>query len=197
MKAMLSRVFKIKIFLTLFLLGLSAGLTQVKTDFISDLDHALKIINFLDYVARIREETGRSQGKIAEFEENEVSAFFQYLFTEQVPTVKALELKLFPKEKIEGHLLLNLNGYNLPSYFKDELNLYFSARAKCLNRKIRLVFNSLYLETQRIEPKIIDYLIDLIASSLKIEAHHLEDWYDLPSGVEKISISQGKLRIYY
>jgi len=183
--------------LTLLLVNFIISPAQGRGEAATVLDNALKIINFLDEMARIREETGRGQSKVAEFEQKEVNAFFQYLFTEQVPAVRTIELKLFPKEKIEGHLLPNLSGYNLPSYFKDEVNLYFSTRVECLNQKIRLVFDNLYLETQRIEPQIIDYLIDLIASFQQLEAHHLGDWYDLPSGVEKISTNQGKLRIYY
>lgn len=188
---------KILILALLLFLGTGFALPQVRTDSDSELDNALKIINFLEEIEKLRQATGRSQGKTVEFEEREVSSFFQYLFKEQVPAVKALELKLLPGNKIEGHLLLDLSGYNLPSYFKNEINLYFAARAECQKRKVRLNFQSLFLETQKIEPRLIDYLIDLISASLNQEAHHLEDWYELPFGVEKISVGQGKMKIYY
>lgn len=183
--------------MALLLVSFLSSPAQIKTESNADFDHALKIISFLDQVARLREQTGQSQSKLVEFEEKEANAYFQYLFAEQVPAVRTIELKLFPREKVEGRLLLNLRHYSIPSYFKDEVNLYFSARVECSEHKVRLLFDSLYLEKQRIQPEVVDYLIDLVASSRGLESGHLRDWYDLPPGVEKLSTGQGKLIIYY
>jgi len=194
---MTKKILLVSMAAAILMISFISGAAQVKNESNSASDHTLKIISFLDRVARLRERTGRSQGKLAEFDEKEANAYFKYLFAEQVPAARTIELKLFPQDKVEGRLLLDLRSYNLPSYFKDEVNLYFSARLECSEHKVRLLFNSLYLENQRIRPELVDYLVDLVTSSQGLESGHLEDWYELPPGVDKLSTGQGKLIVYY
>jgi len=176
--------------------GLGSQEKKSKDDF-QNLDQALKIINFLEQVAAQKQQSGRFQGKTAQFLEQEVSAFFTYLFSEQVSTFRAIELKFFPGNKVEGRVLLDLSAQALPAYFKPELNLYFAARIEISGRKVRLNYSSLYLETQRIQPEIIDSLISLVAKSQGLESRSLESWYELPEGVENLETGQGRLIVHY
>lgn len=162
-----------------------------------DQNNGLKISNFLEEVSRISQKTGKPQGKVAEFSQDDFNAFFQNFLVGQIPAVKSVELKLLPENKLEGHLVLNLKDFQLPQYFKEEINIYFGATIVSRDRKVQLLFKDLYLETQKIEPQVLDFLIDSIAKTQNLEPHHLSDWYDLPGGVEKISTVQGKIRIYY
>ncbi|MGB9893793.1 MAG: hypothetical protein ACPLRA_05220 [Candidatus Saccharicenans sp.] len=193
--------FRTKVLPFIFILTLVPGSLrtqgQLKIEETKKLDQALKIINFLDQAASLRQETGRFQGRIAEFSEEEVAAFFEQIFSEQASAFKSIDLKFFPGKKVEGRVLLDLSNQGLPPSFKPEVNLYFAARIEISQRKVRLNFSSLYIETQRVQPEIIDSLIALIARARGLEARSLESWYDLPEGVENLDTAEGKLLVYY
>jgi len=64
-------------------------------------------------------------------------------------------------------------------------------------RRVRLNFSSLYLETQRVQPEIVNALIDLVARTRGLEARYLDDWYDLPEGIARVETGDRSLLIYY
>ncbi|MBP7794204.1 MAG: hypothetical protein KA087_00875 [Candidatus Saccharicenans sp.] len=172
-------------------------LPQTETGQPQDLETALKVANFLDEVDRYQRENGHYQNKIAEFSEKEVSSFFRYIFSEESSAVKTIELKLLRSNKIEGWVLLSLKDQALPSYFKDEINLYFAARLETDRRRVRLDIKKLYFETEPVQPSVVNSLIDLVAKNNGLEAQHLDDWYDLPAGILDIKTDKGKLLVYY
>ncbi|MGB9907008.1 MAG: hypothetical protein ACPLRR_06455, partial [Candidatus Saccharicenans sp.] len=184
----------VSILVFLLLLGFPSRATpsparQDKPDY---LDQVLPLINFLEEAASFRLATGRFQGRVAEFSETQVSAFFQYLFQEQTSSLRSLTLKIFPGSRIEGWIVLGLGQQPGAS----SQNLYFTARMEQEGRKVRLNFSSLYLETQRIQPAVINALIDLIARVQGLEARHLDDWYDLPEGIAGLETAAGKLLVH-
>lgn len=162
----------------------------IKQDY---LDQVLPLLNFLEEAASFKQANGRFQGRVAEFNETQIAAFFQYLFSEQTPNLKSLSLKIFPANRIEGWVVLDL-GQQQGSSLR---NLYFSARIEQEERKVRLNFSSLYLETQRIQLAVLNALIDLIAGVQGQETRHLDDWYDLPEGISGLETAPGKLLLYY
>ncbi|MBC7349259.1 MAG: hypothetical protein H5U05_04725 [Candidatus Aminicenantes bacterium] len=168
----------------------AAAARQDKTDY---LDQVLPLINFLEEAASFRQANGRFQGRVAEFSETQVSAFFQYIFSEQTASLKSLALRLFPAKRVEGWIVLDLGQQ--PGAASQ--NLYFSAKIEQEGRRVRLNFSSLYLETQRIQPAVINALIDLIARVQGQEARHLDDWYDLPEGISGLETAAGKLLVHY
>lgn len=186
--------------LILALLMAGAGLTVFPTestpgsgDRQEDLDGILGIINFLEEAAAFSRENGGFQGRVAEFSERQVAAFFQYLFSEQSPNLKSLQLKMFPGDRLEGWVVLDLN----PGGQTEPRNLFLAARIEQQERGVRLNFSSLFLETQRILPEIFNALIDLIARVRGLEARHLDDWYELPEGISRVETGAGCLRVHY
>jgi len=185
------------LFFFLFAQAVVFSFPRVEGGQLQDLETALKVANFLDEVERYQKENGGYQNKVAEFSEAEVTSFFRYVFSEESPAVKTIELKLLPANKIEGWILLNLKDQALPSYFKEEINLYFSARLKTDRRRVRLDIDKLYFETEPVQPAVVNSLIDLVASSNGLEAQHLDDWYELPAGIQDLKTARGKLLVYY
>lgn len=189
-------------FLLLLVIGLTfsplvSGRQNSKTVQESSLDSALKIINFLEEVGSHYQKAGHYQGQTAEFSEEELSAFFQEILSEGAPAFRKITLKLFPGNKVEGWLILNFKGMNLPSYLKEEVNLYFSAVAEIKQRKIRLNFDSLFLETQKVQPAAINALIEVVAASQHLGVKTLDSWYDLPEGILNLSTRRGKIIVTY
>ncbi len=185
------------LFSFLFVQAVLFAFPQTEGRQLQDLETALRVANFLDEVERYQRENRGYQNKIAEFSEAEVSSFFRYIFSEESPTVKTIELKLLPANKIEGWILLNLRDQALPSYFKEEINLYFAARLEKDGRRVRLDINKLYFETEPVQPAVVNSLIDLVAKNNGLEAQHLDDWYDLPAGILDLKTARGKLLVYY
>lgn len=190
------------VFLLLLVIGLTysplaSGPQNLRKVQESSLDSALKIINFLEEVGSHYQKTGHYQGQTAEFSEEELSAFFQEILSEGASAFRKITLKLFPGNKVEGWLILNFKGMNLPSYLKEEVNLYFSAVAEIKQRKIRLNFDSLFLETQKIQPAAINALIEVVAASQNLEVKPLDSWYDLPEGILNLSTRRGKIIVTY
>lgn len=157
------------------------------------LDQVLPLLNFLEEAASFKQANGRFQGRVAEFSETQIAAFFQYMFSEQTSNLKSLVLKIFPANRIEGWVVLDL-GQQQGSILR---NLYFSARIEQEGQRVRLNFSSLYLEAQRIQLAVLNALIDLIARVQGQEARHLDDWYDLPEGISGLETAAGKLRLHY
>ncbi|HPU93760.1 MAG TPA: hypothetical protein PKU99_06420 [Candidatus Saccharicenans sp.] len=185
------------LFFFLFVQAVLFAFPRTESGQLEDLETALRVANFLDKVERYQRENGGYQNKIAEFSEAEVSSFFRYIFSEESPTVKTIKLKLLPANKIEGWILLNLKDQGLPSYFKEEINLYFAARLETDRRRVRLDINKLYFETEPVQPAVVNSLIDLMARSNGLEAQHLDDWYELPAGILDLKTARGKLLVYY
>ncbi|MDD8030959.1 MAG: hypothetical protein PHQ25_03060 [Acidobacteriota bacterium] len=199
MKSLIIKIGRARVFIAIFCLFLASEgpLSQAGQDNTDNLDEVLRIINFLEEAAAYHETHGRFQGKKEEFSETQVAAFFDYLFSEGSSVFKSLGLKFFPNNKIEGQVVLNLKDQKLPFYIKDEINLYFAARIEINGRKVRLNFESLYLELQKIQPAAINAMIDLVAGSQGVEPQHLDQWYDLPKGIKKIETSSGRLIVHY
>ena len=172
----------------------NSGSNQVEVD---TLEKALKIVNFLEEVADHYQKTGRFQGKSAEFSEEDLSAFFQEMFSAEVPAFKKITLKLFPRNKVEGWIVLNFKGMELPSFVKEEINLYFSAVAEIKERKIRLNFANIFLETQKIQPEAVEALIKIVAEARGLETKSLESWYDLPTGLSGLATRKGRIIVNY
>lgn len=169
------------------------GENSVRQNRTDELDDVLRIINFLEEAASFSREKGRFQGLVAEFTQEQVSAFFQYLLSEENPGLKSLRLKLVPGNRVEGWVILNLDSQGL----SGNHNLYFAAKIEQEGRRVRLNFSSLFLETQRVQPEIVNALIDLVARTRGLEARHMDDWYDLPEGIARVETGAGSLLIYY
>lgn len=158
-----------------------------------NLEGVLRIVNFLEEAANFSRESGRFQGRVAVFSEDEVSAFFEYLISEGTDSLKSLKLKILSENRVEGWVVLDLKSQGI----SGQPNLFFSARIEQNSRKVRLNFQSLFLETQRIQPAVLNAMIDIIAAARGLETWHPDDWFDLPEGIARVETEKGKLLVHY
>ncbi len=164
--------------------------TQNRPD---ELDEVLGLVNFLEEAAGFWREKGHYQNRVAEFSQEQVAVFFRHLLSEGNPALKELRLKLIPGNRVEGWVILDLSSEGLGGNH----NLYLEGKLEQAGRRVRLKLSSLFLETQRIQPEIVNALIELVARARGLEARHLNDWYDLPEGIARVETGVGSLRIYY
>ena len=75
--------------------------------------------------------------------------------------------------------------------------LYFGGKIEVRNSQVRLVLKDLFLEEQRIEPKILDLIIALAAKIENYKVWSINDWFELPYGIRKIKTQNHKAIFSY
>ena len=179
-------------FILLLVLPARADLgPQVKED-------ARKVLEILD---RIQNDQGPASGRplrTAVVSERELNAYIAYrIETEQEEIMKELRLKLLPENRVEGKIFIDLSGRSVLGFLKPQMNVYFAGMLETEGPKVRVRFESLFLEKQRIQTALLDLIISAVSRLEKTEAVSIEDWYDLPYGIRKMETRAGELVVSY
>lgn len=160
-----------------------------------DVDKILKAIE------KVERETAsgrrRSLEKIT-VEESELNSYIAYRIEEENERfLKELRVKLFKKKKIEGKILVDLRGENIPKFLRPQMTLYFGGKLEVKDGMVRLVLKDLFLEDQRIDPNVLDFVIALTARIEKYEVWSINEWYELPYGIKNIETQNHKAIFFY
>ena len=179
-------------FILLLVLPARADLgPQVKED-------ARKVLEILD---RIQSEEGPASGRMPRTEvvsERELNAYIAYrIETEREEILKELRLKLLPRNRVEGKILIDLSNKRIPGFLKPQMNIYFAGTLETEGPKVRVHIESLFLEEQRIQTAFLDMIISIVSQFEKTEAVSIQDWYDLPYGIRRMEARMGELVVYY
>ena len=130
--------------------------------------------------------------------ESELNSYIAYRIEVQKEEVmRELQLKLFPENRIEGRVLIDLEGQKLPKYLKPVMTFYFSGEVKVKDQKVKLDIKDLFLEGQRVQPMVLDLIIYIASKIENTEATSIDDWYELPYGIKNIVTEKGKATFYY
>jgi hypothetical protein len=130
--------------------------------------------------------------------ENELNSYIAYrIEVEKSDIMKELRLKLFHKNKIEGKIYIDLRGQELSGLLRPEMNLYFGGVLETQEGMVRLDLESLYLEDQPIQPKILDMVIYFGSKIQGTEPFSLNDWFELPYGIKDVKTEKGRAVFYY
>ena len=159
---------------------------------------ARRVVELID---RIEKETSAGPGPVSRKEmvtEVELNAYIAYrIASEKEDIMKELELKLFPKSKIEGRVLIDLSGKNVPAGLRPKMGILFSGTLRTQDRKVRLELDSFYLEEQKIQPAFLDLIIALVSRLEGSEPWKLDDWHALPFGIREMWTEKGRLNVEY
>ena len=179
-------------FLLLLVLSARAELgPQVKED-------ARKVLEILD---RIQNDQGPASGqppRTAVVSERELNAYVAYrIETEGEEIMKELRLKLLAGNRVEGKIFIDLSGRKVPWFLKPQMNVYFAGALETEGPKVRVRFESLFLEEQRVQTALLDTIISVVSRFEKTDPVSIEDWYDLPYGIRKLETRTGELVVSY
>ena len=159
---------------------------------------AQKVLKLIDKIERDQTESGEFKKRKVEVSESEFNAYIAHrIETENEQAMKALELKLFEENRIEGKLYFDLRGQNLPKILRPEMNFYFSGIIETNNGAVRLNLDELFLEGQEIQPVLLDLVFMIVAKINKVESSSINDWYLLPYGIKEIKVFKGRAEFYY
>ena len=167
-----------------------------------DKSYSLKEVEkVLELIVQIQQEQWKPhQDKLREVAvtESELNSYIAYrIEVEKSDIMKELHFKLFPKNKIEGKIYIDLRGQELSGLLKPEMNLYFSGILEAEKSLVRLDLKSLYLEDQSIQPKILDAVIYFGSKIQGMEPFSMNDWFELPYGIKDVKTKKGRAVFYY
>jgi hypothetical protein len=179
-------------------LALLAGVAVAQVPVSGVRAEAAKVLALIDKI-QAENVPGTARGPRAAFvSESEFNSYIEYRLAEEKGEIlKELRLKLFPGNRIEGKILIDLEGRKIPSWIKSRMNLYFAGTVESLGGRVRVRFDSLFLEEQRIQVPLVDAIISVVAQAEKADPIGLEDWHDLPFGIDALETRAGKLIITY
>jgi hypothetical protein len=130
--------------------------------------------------------------------ESELNSYIAYrIETEKEEIMKELALKLFPKNRIEGKIHIDLRGRDIPSYIRPEMDIFFSADVLVSGGAVKIDLQRIFLGDELIPPLIIDLVIAISAKLNNQQATSINDWYELPFGIKDIKTQKGKAAFYY
>ena len=162
------------------------------------LKEALKVLNIIEKVQS--EQSRQSKGKLRKVTvtESELNSYIAFrIETEKEEIMKQLNLHILVNNRIEGNILIDLRGQNLPGFLRPQMNIYFGGRVEVKDEKVRINIKKLFIEDVPIQPEILDVIIQIASKIENSEPTSLYDWYDLPFGLKDIKTQNGKAIFYY
>ena len=162
------------------------------------LPEALKVLKAFEKIKSEQPRGNKSSLRRIVITESELNSYIAYRIEEEKEEImKELRLKLFKKNKIEGKILIDLRGQKIPKFLRPQMTLYFRGKLEVENERARLDIKDLFLEDQRVEPTIIDFILYIAAKIENTEARSINDWYELPYLIKDIKTHRHKAIFYY
>jgi hypothetical protein len=172
--------------------GLSAQLAEnVRRD-------ALKVVRALEAIEAGHAAPSPAGAGRMDFTEDEFNAYIAYrIESEKSDIMTDLRLKLFDQNRVEGKVVIDLRGQNLPSFLKPVMTLYFEGVVITDQGRAKLDFKKLFIEGQAIPVAVLDIVMSLAAKLSKSEPTSIHDWYLLPHGIRELRTQAGRLSVIY
>lgn len=152
-------------------------------------------------LARIQDEgLRRTSGapRRAEFSESEFNSYIAYrIAKEKQDVMPGLALRLFAGNRVEGRVLIDLSGQNLPGGLKPRMHLNFEAVFRTENGRIKVDLQKLFLGGQPVPIPLFDAIIAFAAKIGKSDPGSFNDWYELPPGLKNLRTEPGRVLVYY
>ncbi len=159
---------------------------------------ALKVIRVIDRLKAEAPQPWAGPLRRIEISESELNAYIAYrIEDEHEEIMKVLKLKLFPANKVEGMIHVDLRGQKAPSFLKPEMDVFFAAGLIVENGSIKVDMKKIFVGDEPIQPRVLDMIISISAAVSKTEAKSLSDWYALPYGLKDVKTQKGKALFFY
>ena len=121
------------IFLFLSFSILSSGIQDYS------LPEAEKVLKALEKMEKEQSQEEKGPLKKIVITEKELNSYIAYrIETEKEEVMKELRLKLFKRNKIEGKVLIDLKGQQIPDFIRPQMTLFFGGKLEVKEGKARL-----------------------------------------------------------
>jgi len=162
------------------------------------LPEALKVLSAIEEIEREQSRSDKKTLKEMVITESEFNSYVAYrIENEKAEILKELRFKFFKRNKIEGKIFIDLKGHKAPKFLKSRMTLYFGGKLEVKDGQARFNMKELFIEGQRIQPMVIDFILYIQAKIENREVSSIKDWYEIPYGIKNIKVHRGKAVFYY
>ncbi len=162
------------------------------------LPEALKVLKAIEEAEKESSNPNRTSFEKVEITESELNSYIAYrIEKEGSPILKELRLKLIKGNRIEGKIVVDLEGQKIPKYLRPKMTLFFGGKIEAAGGRVRFDIKDLFLEGQRIQPVVLDFILLIQAKIENREPTSIDDWYELPYGIKDVEIHRGKAFFTY
>jgi hypothetical protein len=173
-----------------------SGFAQESEDY-SEAE-ALKVMSLIERVQLEQLEKGSGELRNVVVKESEFNSYIAYrIDVEKEEVMKELRLKFFDDNHVEGKVVVDLRGQNLPKILKPQMTFYVGGKLEVKDGHARLDLEELFLGAQRIQPAVLDLVIFLGSKITGEEAFAMSDWWVLPYGIKDVKTQKGMVIFYY
>ncbi len=167
-------------------------------DTVYSREEALKVINILQEIERYRAQSRQRSLTQAMITESELNSYIAYrIDVEREQIMKELRFKLLKGNKIEGKVFIDLSGQKIPGFLRPQMIIYFGGRIEVRDGRVKLDLRDLFIEDQRIEPRVVDLIISIASRAKKISTWSINDWFELPYGIKDLEIRRRAAVLFY
>jgi len=162
------------------------------------LEEALKVVSLIEKIQLEQLEKGSGELRNVVVTEREFNSYIAYrIEVEKEEVMKDLRMKFLDDNRVECMLVVDLREQKLPKILKPRMTLFLGGELEVKDGNVRLNLEDLFLESQRIQPAVLDLVIFLGSKITGEEAFSMSDWWVLPYGIKDIRTQKGKARFYY
>jgi len=159
---------------------------------------AEKVLRLIDRIQKEQMEREAEGVREVVVTEGELNSYIAYrIEAEGSEVLKELRLKIYEKNRLEGKIYIDLRGQDLPKILRPEMNFYLDGTIEVKDRMARLKLKSIYLESKKISPEMLNMVIYLGSKSQGTESFRLDDWFELPYGIKNIESENGSATFSY
>lgn len=170
---------------------LAGGIDQATTD-------ALKVQHILKTIEAQQNDKGGNAAQKAVVTQKELNAYIAYrLAREKDPIIRKLELSLLENNRVKGNIQFELGGFDLLALLGSNLSFDFDGTLQTRDGGGRLDLASLYLNGQAVPPQTLDAVLVAVARYYGEAPGSVNDWYELPKGIQRIAVSRAEVALYY
>lgn len=185
-------------FLSLPLYGQSSSQTRQTTGLDSEVrKKALKVEAILNQIEKASNPV-LSAERFVEITEDELNAYICHLIElDEGKYVKSLNLKVFPKNIVEGKLTFYLRNVTGLAFLESNQDIIFRASFISEQGKIKIKMEKVWLGLQPVSADLLNSIVRIISQLEGSSSQDLEAWWALPEGVKRLEAFAGKIRLFY
>ena len=159
---------------------------------------AQKVYDALDKLKRAETEQPAAVLRDITLTEQELNAYISHrIRTEKAGPLKDFRLKLFPENRVEGLMFLDLTKLGAPAVLPDVLHFYFSGRLAVREERMKLEVQDLFLEFKPVPVFLLNLAFYIASKTQKHGSASLADWHELPLGIKDIVCRKGRITLRY
>jgi len=164
----------------------------------ASLDQATKDALKVQHVLKTIEKHAPGDKGSADVTEQELNAYIGYRLKQEEDTlIRRLAVQMLGEDRIRGDLRLDAGRLNLGIILGDDPAFEFMGGVVTHEGAFRLDLEALSLNGRAVQPVVLDMVLKAVSMYHGRDIGGLDDWYELPKGVDRVWVDKGKAVLFY